>query len=130
MGRPAKRNKVHAMAYLPRFDALITGGTDRFINVFSEGATTGRYRCITKSAKQGPTSVINAMCCLDHDKVILGQSDEFLRLCQLTNDDLMPIATFKFEDSGINNLCSLNDQNLFISSGFNRSISVWDIRQT
>jgi WD40 repeat protein len=40
-----------------------------------------------------------------------------------------PLASYKFEDSGVNNLCSLNDQNLFISSALNRSISVWDTRQ-
>jgi len=85
------------------------------------------------------------MCAIDDDKLIVGQSDEYIRLYQLSGlsigrsgDDesepslpsSAPLATYKFEDSGINNLCSLNDKNLFISSGFNRSISVWDTRQT
>lgn len=42
----------------------------------------------------------------------------------------MPLTTYKFEDSGVNNLCSLNGKNLFISSAYNKSISVWDTRQT
>ena len=48
---------------------------------------------------------------------------------QIGSNSQDPISTFNFEESGINNLCSLNDQNLFISSALNRSISVWDTRQ-
>jgi len=38
-------------------------------------------------------------------------------------------SAYHFDISGINNLCPLNDTNLFISSGNNRNISVWDTRQ-
>lgn len=103
-----------------------------------------RYRCTTKISKQGAGSIINKMCAIDHDKLIVGQSDEYIRLYQISqmgagSTDLVgdgsaaspssePLASYKFEESGINNLCSLNDQNLFISSALNRSISVWDTR--
>ena len=101
-----------------------------------------RYKCMSKITKQG-SSVINSMCSIDQDKIIVGQSDEYIRLYQIPPQGANleadgsaslcssePLTTYKFEDSGINNLCSLNDKNLFISSGFNRSISVWDTRQT
>jgi WD40 repeat protein len=145
-GRASKRVKVNAMAYMPYSDLLVTGGTDRFINLYSNSqgnSKSTRYKCAAKIAKQGASSVVNSMCTLDTDKVIIGQSDENIRLYQIppsgmnANDQdslstvsSSPLVTYKFEDSGINNLCSLNDQNLFISSGFNRSISVWDTRQT
>jgi len=112
-----------------------------------------RYRCTAKIAKQGASTNVNTMCTIDHDKLLVGQSDEYIRLYQISQagggsdlggvhqDDLAsagspalpsstPVAAYKFEDSGINNLCSLNYHNLFISSALNRSISVWDTRQT
>ena len=132
----------------------MSGGTDRFINFYENGeaksnANSLRYRCTTKIAKQGASggskAIINSMCSLDSDKLIVGQSDEYIRLYQIPSSGFghgssrgqtydppstTPLATYKFQDSGINNLCPLNDKNLFISSGFNRSISVWDTRQT
>lgn len=70
------------------------------------------------------------MCTLDYDKLLVGQSDEYIRLYQISQagggtdlggrhpDELAslspalpsptPLAAYKFEDSGINNLCSLN----------------------
>ena len=97
---------------------------------------------MSKITKQGVGTVINKMCQIDGDKLIVGQSDETIRLYQLSQlggfqedgpslPSSTPIATYKFDDfTGINNLCSLNVKNLFISSGLNRSISVWDTRQT
>ena len=153
-GRASKRVKINSLVYFEDFDMLVSGGTDRFINIYENCTNVNpfqsmRYRCTSKITKQG-TSVINKMCAIDNDKLIVGQSDEYIRLYQLSSigassdfqgrasaDDgesalpsSTPLATYKFEDSGINNLCSLNDRNLFISSGFNRSISVWDTRQT
>ena len=75
--------------------------------------------------------MVNTVCSLDADKLVVGQSDEQIHLYslgQVCSRQQAPIASFRFEESGVNNLCSLNDQNLFISSGLNRSISVWDTR--
>ena len=62
------------------------------------------------------------MCIIDYDKLIVGSSDEYIKLYQLQkmgtfldDDDRPnlvssdPLATYKFEESGINNLCSLNE---------------------
>lgn len=130
------------MVYMPELSLLATGGTDRFISLYNDQKGSGRFKCVQKILKQGANSIINSMCSIDGDKLLVGQTDEYIRLYQIpsygfsTNeaDQLLaldnPITMYKFEDSGINNLCQLNDKNLFISSGFNRSISVWDTRQT
>jgi hypothetical protein len=55
---------------------LISGGTDRFINVYDH--SNERYRCSTKFAKQGGN--INKMCTIDSDKLIVGQSDEKIKI--------------------------------------------------
>jgi WD40 repeat protein len=127
------------LVYFEQYDILASGGTDRFISLY-ENTSQMRYNCNSKITKQGAGSVINKMCSIDGDKLIVGQSDEFIRLYQLSQlgginqEDgpallsSTPLATYKFEDSGINNLCSLNVSNLFISSGLNKSISVWDTR--
>lgn len=147
--------RLNSIVYYNDFDLVVSGGTDRFINLYqskvAQGSRTGkfdqfedlRYNCISKLPKQGINSVINKMCSIDGDKLLVGQSDEYIRLYSLaqmggssTNDSSVnlpgstPLATYHFEESGVNNICSLNDQNLFISSGINRSICVWDTKQT
>uniref|UniRef100_A0A7S3CQX4 Uncharacterized protein n=1 Tax=Strombidium rassoulzadegani TaxID=1082188 RepID=A0A7S3CQX4_9SPIT len=132
------------MAYYPEYDLLVAGGTDRFINLYENGQESSLkakyrsldYSCGSKIVKQG-SSIINSLCAIDGDKLIVGQSDEEIKLYSLQragggqSQSLdQPISKYHFGESGVSNLCSLNDQNLFISSGFNRSISVWDTRQS
>jgi hypothetical protein len=83
----------------------VSGGTDRFINIYDQ--SNERYRCSTKIAKQGGN--INKMCTIDTDKLIVGQSDEKIKMYQIGSNSQDPISTYSFEESGINNLCSLND---------------------
>ena len=80
---------------------------------------------------------------IDQDKILVGSSDETIRLYQVERAskeaskrngevDLAPsdpLATYRFEESGVSNLCTLNEYNLFVSSALNRSIDVWDTRQ-
>lgn len=56
---------------------LVSGGTDRFINFYQNCAIedaffSTRYKCTTKITKQGVNSVVNAMCTIDHDKLLVG----------------------------------------------------------
>ena len=39
-----------------------------------------RYKCKAKIAKHGGNAIVNAMCTLDGDKLLVGQSDEYIRL--------------------------------------------------
>jgi len=79
-GRAARRIKTNSIVYYSNFDLLVTGGTDRFINIYENCQTTGstasrfdslRYRCVTKITKQG-SAIINKMCAIDGDKLIVG----------------------------------------------------------
>ena len=63
-----KRVKINSLAYFNQFDLLVSGGTDRFINIYDQA--NERYRCSTKIAKQGGN--INQMCTIDTDKLIVG----------------------------------------------------------
>ena len=143
-GRASKRVKVNSLVYYQNYDLLISGGTDRFINIYENASSNAssydqkRYRCCSKIAKGGVSSVINKMCAIDGDKLIVGQSDEKINLYSIARvgssqdgpslQSSEPIASYSFEESAINNLCALNEQNMFISSALNRSISVWDTR--
>ena len=76
--------KVNSLVYFANYDLLVSGGTDRFINIYNNCANANlfhsmRYRCASKITKQG-NSVINKMCAIDDDKLIVGQSDEYIRL--------------------------------------------------
>ena len=55
-------------------------------------------------------------------------SRESLRLNEPELEDYEPLATYRFEESGISTLCAMTP-NLFISAAVNRSIDVWDTRQ-
>ena len=84
-GRASKRIKVNSLVYFQNHDLLVSGGSDRFINIYENCSSQStsdsiRYRCCSKIAKQGPSPVVNKMCAIDNDKLIVGQSDEKINI--------------------------------------------------
>jgi WD40 repeat protein len=55
-------------------------------------------------------------------------SRDALKRGEVDLEEHEPLATYRFEESGISSLCALTP-NLFISAAVNRSIDVWDTRQ-